>query len=92
MQDLIARNTVDGVYWHYDAVSGELLGLRLAEVHEGIVHKGSYYVSCADFKDEGGNVYDLDFLVLPTGDELRAVQALVHKSDGVKRPYHLESK
>lgn len=91
MGELIQRNTVDGVFRHYDPVAGKLLRLQLKELHDGIVQKGDFYVSCADFKDEAGNTFDLDFLVVPAGDGVRAVQALVHKSDGVKRPYHLES-
>ena len=82
MAAFIEAKTIDGVYSHYDPVTGKLLG---------IVRKGDFYVSCADFVDAEGNKVDLDFLVLPDRDGVRTVQAIVHKADGVKRPYHLES-
>lgn len=91
MAAFIDEKTIDGVYSHYDPVTGQLLGLELAELHAGIVRKGDFYVSCADFVDGEGNKVDLDFLVLPDRDGVRTVQAIVHKADGVKRPYHLES-
>jgi hypothetical protein len=91
MREFIADNTVDGVYRHYDPVGGQLLQLALEELHAGIVRKGDFYVSCADFVDARGGVVDLDFLVIENGDEVRVSQAIVHKADGVKRPYHLES-
>jgi hypothetical protein len=65
--------------------------LKFLKLHEGIVKKGSFYVSCADFLDERGQKVDLDFLVIPDGDSLKTVQAVVHSIDGKKRKYHLES-
>jgi|TARA_B110000495_G_scaffold192771_1_gene197293 hypothetical protein len=60
-------------------------------LHKGVVKKGPFYVSCADFVDAKGRAYDLDFLVAGKGETLRVLQALVHSVDGEKRPYHLES-
>ena len=92
MQVFIETQSVDGRVLHYDAVSGELLQLRLDALHEGIVKKGDFYVSCADFVGEGGRKFDLDFLVVPAGDAYRVNQAIVHSVDGDKRKYHLESR
>ena len=91
MKDFITHQTIDGVYRHYDPVDGRLLHLEKANLHAGIVKKGDYYVSCADFTDQDGRSIDVDFLVLDAGGEIRATQGLVHKIDGNKRPYHLES-
>ena len=91
MAAFIEAKTIDGVYSHYDPVTGERLRLELAELHAGIVQKGDFYVSCADFVAPEGNKVDLDFLVLPDEEGVRTVQAIVHKADGEKRPYHLES-
>ncbi len=90
MQKLIDRNTINDVYRIYDPIKGKLLQLQLVKLHEGIVKKGDYYVSCADFKDASGNLVDLDFLVLQDGKTLIATQAIIHKADGKKRKYHLE--
>ncbi len=91
MQGYIDHQTIDGVYRLYDPVDGRLLHLENANLHAGIVKKGEFYVSCADFTDQGGRKIDIDFLVLDAGGEVRAVQGFVHKVDGSKRPYDLET-
>lgn len=77
---------------HYDPVAGQLLRLRLVALHEGIVNKGHFFVSCADFEDAAGRRFDLDFLVVPDGADFRVNQAIVHKVDGDKRKYHVEQR
>ncbi|MCG8591118.1 MAG: hypothetical protein MJE66_17640, partial [Proteobacteria bacterium] len=80
MRDFIADQQGGGDTWlHYDPVNGQLLRLRLKELHDGIVKKGDFFVSCADFVDPQGTKVDLDFLVLPTPDGYRVNQAIVHK-------------
>ena len=91
MQAFIDRNAVGGTYRIYDAVSGKMAVLTFEKLHDGIVTKGDFYVSCADFVDAQGKKYDLDFLVVPDGDSLVTTQAIIHSVDGEKRKYHLES-
>ncbi len=91
MKEFVDKQTIDGVYRHYDPVAGKLLELVPGEIHSGIVKKGDFYVSCADFADSEGHKLDLDFLVIESGGELR-MQAIVHKVAGEKRPYELENK
>ena len=91
MTVFIAAQETEGVMRHYDPVAGTLRALRLEELHSGIVRKGDFYVSCADFVDADGTAVDIDFLVVPSGDGFRVNQALVHSVDGEKRRYHLES-
>ena len=74
-----------------DSMEGKLLKLKLDELHNGIVKKNGFYVSCADFKDQNGRKIDIDFLVRPSGDRLITTQALVHSVNGEKRKYHLET-
>ena len=90
MRRFIAEQQVKGKVLHYDAVAGELLQLQLDELHAGIVKKGDFYVSCADFVATDGRKFDIDFLVVPNGSEYRVNQALVHSVDAKKRKYHLE--
>ncbi len=90
MGDFIGTQTVDGFVHLYDPVEDRLLRLTFEELHSGIVKKADFYVSCADFVDQEGRKIDVDFLVLPDGDELRATQGVVHSVDGKKRKYHLE--
>ena len=91
MASFVEGKTIDGVFSHFDPVKGELLRLSLAELHAGIVRKGDFFVSCADFLTSEGDQVEVDFLVLPAEGGVRTVQAVVHKADGKKRPYHLES-
>ena len=91
MQSFIDQNSVGGVYYIYDPVDGKMLSLAFKELHKGIVNKGNFYVSCADFTDTGNKIVDLDFLVIPDGDQLLVTQAIVHSVDGQKRKYHLEN-
>ena len=90
MKAFIESNTINGRYYIYDAVEGRLLELKFAKLHEGIVKKGDFYVSCADFVDKNDTKVDLDFLVIKNGDNLQTIQAVVHSLNGKKRKYHLE--
>ena len=90
MQEHIDHNTADGHYVLYDAIADDLLKLKLAKLHDGIVKKADYYVSCADFHDRNGVYFDLDFLVIEKDGKFRALQGIVHKVGNVKRKYHLE--
>ena len=92
MNAYVETQTIDGTVALYDAVDGRLLRLEFDSLHDGIVRKGDFYVSCADFVDQDDRKIDVDFLVLPDGDRLLATQAIVHSVDGEKRTYHLESK
>ena len=91
MMSHIEGNMVDNTYILYDAVEGRLMKLKLDRLHDGIVKKGDFYVSCADFFDRSGKKIDVDFLVLKDGAQLKTIQAVVHSVEGKKRKYHLES-
>ena len=91
MADFINTHSVDGKVFLYDSVKGGLLKLKFDNLHSGIVKKGGFYVSCADFIDQNNRKVDIDFLVVPNGNKLVASQALIHAIDGSKRKYHLEN-
>jgi hypothetical protein len=90
MMFFIESTMINDTYYIYDAVGGKILELKFAKLHEGVVKKGDFYVSCADFVDKKGTKVDLDFLVIKDGDNLQTIQAVVHSLDGKKRKYHLE--
>ena len=91
MKTFIDNRIVNDRFYIYDASQGKLLKLKFDKLHEGIVKKGDFYVSCADFFDSSGKKIDLDFLVVKDGSQLKTIQAVVHSVDGKKRKYHLES-
>ena len=90
MKSHIDENVFDGKYVVYDAVKGELKRLKLKKLHTGIVKKSDYYVSCADFVDDRGQLYDLDLLVVEQNGDFRVLETVVHSIEGKKRKYHLE--
>ncbi len=90
MEEHIGQNTVNGHYILYDTITDDVLKLKLAKLHDGIVKKADYYISCADFHDRDGTYFDLDFMVVEKDGKFRALQGIVHKVGDVKRKYHLE--
>ncbi len=91
MNDFIQSQTINDKVFLYDAVQGKLLNLKFDNLHEGIVKKNGFYVSCADFIDQNGHKIDVDFLVRPAANKFVTTQALIHAVDGKKRKYHLEN-
>ena len=90
MNGHVKQNTLNDSYIIYDSSDKKLYELTFKELHPGIVKKGDFYVSCADFTDPEGNLYDVDFLVGESHGNFRVYQAILHKVNGVKRPYDLE--
>jgi len=91
MSQFIDKNTMNGRYYLYDSVDGKLLRMSLKKLHNGIVKKGDFYVSCADFIDQTGRKLDIDFLVRVEDGKYVTTQSIVHSIDGDKRKYHLEN-
>ncbi|GMR07253.1 MAG: hypothetical protein BMS9Abin26_0255 [Gammaproteobacteria bacterium] len=91
MSEFINGQTVGQTFRIYDPVEDKMYKLKLDKLHDGIVKKGDFYVSCADLVDAKGRKFDLDFLVLSDGNKLVATQAVIHSVDGKKRKYHLEN-
>ena len=91
LKSFIRSETIDGTFYLYDPVEGKLLRLKFDKLHEGIVRKGNFYVSCADFVDQNGRKVDVDILVRPSAGKLITTQAIVHAVNESKRQYHLES-
>lgn len=90
MNNFINYQSDDGHMYIYDNIDGKMLKLKLLELHSGIVKKGDFYVSCADFEDQSGRKIDVDFMVRNIDNQLATTQALVHSVNGKKRAYHLE--
>lgn len=58
--------------------------------HSGVKSKNNLFVSCADFVDDKGNKYDVDFLVSKQDNKYQVVQPIVHSINGEKSPYDLD--
>jgi hypothetical protein len=93
LQEFIDAQTIDGTFPLYDAVTDDLLRLKFKELHDATVRvNGGFIATCADFTDEAGTAYDIDFLVAEKDGGYRVLQSVVHSVDGEKRDYHLEDK
>ena len=89
MNDHIQANKVDTKYVIYDAVANKLLKLDYDYLHDGIIKKGGFYVSCADFNDNTGTTYDIDILAVEQNGTFKVVDTIVHKVGDEKRTYTL---
>lgn len=86
IQELTELNG-NGKYPMFDPESRTLVQLEFKEFHDNVEIKGrtnAYFVSCADFVDPAGTLYDIDFFV---SQNYGVVSALVHAKDGQKSPY-----
>lgn len=57
--------------------------------HSGVKSEKNFHASCADFTDEKGRKYDIDFLVSKSADGFKVVQPIVHSINGKKNRYDL---
>lgn len=76
-----------GYFLYYDKAQDKPLALTLEDVHKdrfGDMGGGSYF-ACADFKDKGGNTYDMDIFMKQGKSGLEASDVSVHKKNGEAR-------
>ncbi len=81
----IDEGTVGGIYRFYDPLTQSVLSLEFTKLYSETLKKGDFYVRCAEFKDSRGRVVDVDFLVIPDGDEMRVTLAALHKLGAEKK-------
>ncbi|MAE72293.1 MAG: hypothetical protein CME06_17725 [Gemmatimonadetes bacterium] len=77
----------DGAIHIMDKKAGVKRNLKLDKIHRERLAKtgeGVYFV-CADFKDDAGKVFDLDFWVKRSGEGLKVADTMIHKEAGKAR-------
>lgn len=80
----IARKT--GRFTIKDPVTGTTRNLEFVRVHDRVGKTGPLYYSCTDMRDtQTGELLDLDFDVKATGEQLKVVDARIHKVAGKAR-------
>lgn len=85
-QHVEQRLASDGTFVMEDQETGTLRRLQFVQVHERVGKTGGFHYSCADLRDVNtGELLDLDFDVMTTGDQLEVVDARIHKVDGKAR-------
>lgn len=76
-----------GYFLYYDKMQDKPLALTLEDLHKdrfGDMGGGSYF-ACADFKDKGGDTYDMDIFMKQGKSGLEASDVSVHKKNGEAR-------
>ena len=76
-----------GYFMYFDKAQNKPLALTLEDVHKdrfGDMGGGSYF-ACADFKDKGGDTYDMDIFMKNGKDGMKASDISVHKKNGEAR-------
>ncbi len=78
----------DGYYLFHDPKENKDLYLKLDRVHKERLSRLSedVYFACADFKEKGGTMYDLDFFMKgASADDLTFDEVYLHKKAGKER-------
>ncbi len=87
LEAYVAERSAEGWFVVRDDRAGTDLRLKLDRVHRerlARTEQGTYFV-CADFRTEGGKLYDLDFWVQERDGELTVTETTVHKEEGKPR-------
>ncbi|MEW6102195.1 MAG: hypothetical protein AB1481_07915, partial [Candidatus Omnitrophota bacterium] len=80
------KSAAGGTFDVYDPEIDKVRSLKLLRIHERVGKTGSYYYSCADFRDaETGAVLDLDLDVENKNGALKVVDVRIHKVGGKER-------
>lgn len=90
MTTFVQDHTVKGHYVMYDALGAGFVPLTFKLIHPGVRMIGGFYVSCLDFVDADGTLYDIDLMVSKNDKGFVVQQDVVHGVGGKVRPYHNE--
>ena len=92
MLEYIDATAIDGKHLIFDPVKGDYVRARFTKLHTNLAKVAdTFYVSCADFVDENGEIFDLDYMVAEQDGYWAVFQSVVHMRDGKVRDSHMES-
>jgi len=66
--------------------------LYFGSLHKGIIKNKGVYANCSDFRDDDGNLYNVDFLVIKKSDSMFVSHTFLHYYDTYKGIQQLEIK
>jgi len=91
MLEFIDATTVKGKHLIFDPVQGDYVRATFKTLHKNMaLTADTFYVSCADFEDEAGNLLDVDFMVSSVDEYWAVFQSVIHMRDGKRRESHME--
>ena len=84
---VIEESAGKGTFNFTDPDTGRTLAITLDRIHKDRFAKTApdTYFACADFKDDRGNTYDLDFWVKLNNGQPLVVETHLHKDNGKER-------
>ncbi len=85
----VSEKNGNGMFPIFDPDQKTVVQLKFDRLHDSVVIRGKdypYFISCADFTDKNGVIYDLDFLVSKNHE---VVAVLIHAINNKKTSYDI---
>ncbi len=85
----VSEKNGNGMFPIFDPGQKTVIQLKFDRLHDSVEIKGRdypYFISCADFTDKNGVIYDLDFLVSKNHE---VVAVLIHAINNKKTSYDI---
>ncbi len=85
----VSEKNGNGMFPIFDPGQKTVVQLKFDRLHDFVVIRGKdypYFISCADFTDKKGIIYDLDFLVSKNHE---VVAVLIHAINNKKTKYDI---
>ena len=85
----VSEKNGNGMFPIFDPGQKTVVQLKFDRLHDFVVIRGKdypYFISCADFTDKNGVIYDLDFLVSKNHE---VVAVLIHAINNKKTKYDI---
>ena len=92
MLEYIDATTIEGRHLIFDPIKGDYISATFKKLHSNLVMvEDTFFVSCADFETDDGDLVDVDYMVAETDGYWAVFQAVIHARDGELRQSHMES-
>jgi len=85
----VSEKNGNGMFPIFNPSQKTVIQLKFDRLHDFVVIRGKdypYFISCADFTDKNGVIYDLDFLVSKNHE---VVAVLIHAINNKKTSYDI---
>jgi hypothetical protein len=92
MLEYIDTTSFQGQHLIFDAIQGEFVKAKFIRLHKNLVMvENTFYVSCADFEEENGELLDVDYMVARSHGYWSFFQPVIHLRHGKLRESHMET-
>ena len=92
MLEYIDAAKIKGHSLIFDPIAGDFIKARFKKLHSNLaLVANSFYVSCADYETEDGEILDVDFMVAEQDGYYAVFQSVIHMRDNKLRGQHMEN-